>query len=202
MIKAVIFDFGRVITAQKPHTLFVGYEEELGLPPGKLNRIMFGSDAWQEVMLGHKALDDYWREIGPELGLLSDEAIHDFRQRYFGHAEINPGVLDLLHRLQGRYRLAVLSNAPPRLTEWLADWNILHLFDLVVSSGDVGLVKPDPAIYQLTLDRLSIAAREAIFIDDTVGHVNAARAVGIHGIHFANAAALETDLKALLPTNW
>ena len=50
MIKAVIFDFGRVISAQKPASLFRGYEDELGLSPGVLNRVMFGSHAWEETL--------------------------------------------------------------------------------------------------------------------------------------------------------
>jgi hypothetical protein len=49
MIKAVIFDFGQVISAQKPMSLFRGYEEELGIEPGTINPIMFGSPAWEET---------------------------------------------------------------------------------------------------------------------------------------------------------
>jgi len=58
VIKAVIFDFGRVISAQKPMALFRGYEQDLGLAPGVLNRVMFGSEAWNEVLVGRKDLDE------------------------------------------------------------------------------------------------------------------------------------------------
>ena len=198
MTKAIIFDFGRVISAQKPMDLFWDYEEELGLPPGRLNRIMFGSEAWQETLLGRKTLDEYWLEIGPRLGLHSQDEIQSFRQRYFGDETINQDVLALIRRLHGRYKLAVLSNAPPRLSEWLADWQILDLFDVVVCSGDEGLVKPDPAIFELTLTRLGVAPNEAIFVDDTLGHVAAARSLGIRGIHFSTASALAGELEQLL----
>jgi epoxide hydrolase-like predicted phosphatase len=198
MIKAIIFDFGRVISAQKPLSLFQRYEQELGLPAGQLNRVMFGREAWQEVLLGNKSLDDYWLEIGPSLGLESPSEIQAFRERYFADEAINAGVLELVHMLKGQYTLAVLSNAPPRLTQWLKDWEILDLFDVVVCSGDVGLVKPDPAIFQLTLDRLGVAPDEAIFIDDSPGHVAAARALGLQGIHFTSAEALASDLGGLL----
>jgi putative hydrolase of the HAD superfamily len=198
MIKAIIFDFGRVISAQKPSSLFRIYEGELGLAPGELNRVMFGSPTWQETLLGRRSLDDYWREVGPMLGLDSAEAIHAFRQRYFGDESIDPGVQSLIQDLYGRYKLAVLSNSPPRLGKWLADWGILDLFDVVVCSGDEGLVKPDPAIFDLTLARLDVAAEEAVFIDDTPGHVQAARDLGIHGIHFTNSEVLTRDLNILL----
>lgn len=198
MIKAVIFDFGRVISAQKPMSLFRGYERELGLTPGVLNRVMFGSAAWNEVLVGRKDLDQYWLEIGPELGMNTPQEIEAFRHRYFADEEINEGVLELIHRLHGQYKLAVLSNAPPRLARWLADWDILHLFDVVVCSGDEGMVKPNPKIYQLTLSRLGVEPGEAVFIDDSLGHVEAARALGVHAIHFTTAFALVGELDALL----
>jgi HAD superfamily hydrolase (TIGR01509 family) len=198
MIKAIIFDFGRVISAQKPASLFRRYEEELGLAPGLLNRVMFGHESWQEVLVGRQTLDDYWRQIGPLLGLPTPEAVHAFRQRYFGDESIDAGVLALLHNLHGRYKLAILSNSPPRLSKWLADWHILDLFDVVVCSGDEGIVKPDPAIFKTTLARLGVAPGEAVFIDDTPGHVAAACAVGLHGIHFTTARALTAELDRLL----
>jgi HAD superfamily hydrolase (TIGR01509 family) len=198
MIGAIIFDFGRVISAQKPAALFKGYEEELGLAPGKLNRVMFGSESWQEVLVGRKRVDVYWREIGPELGLHTQEAIDAFRRRYAADEAINGGVVAQIHKLHGRYKLAVLSNAPAGLARWLDDWGILHLFDVVVCSGDEGVAKPDPAVFELTLGRLGVAPAEAVFIDDSMGHVQAARAVGLHGIHFTTAEALAEELDGLI----
>jgi epoxide hydrolase-like predicted phosphatase len=198
VIKAVIFDFGRVISAQKPKAFFRRYEQELGLAPGVLNRVMYGSEAWQEVLVGRKDLNEYWLEIGPELGLHTQQEIDAFRQRYFADEEINKDVLRLIRRLRGQYKLAVLSNAPSGLTRWMADWHILHLFDVVVCSGDEGVVKPDPAIYELALSRLGVEPQEAIFIDDTLGHVEAARALGLHGIHFTTASDLVDELEPLL----
>jgi len=198
VIKAIIFDFGRVISAQKPASLFRRYEQDLGLPQGKLNRIMFDSDIWHEVLVGRSTIDDYWTEIGPCLGLDTDEAILAFRQRYHDDEAINGGVLDLLQRLEEGYKLTVLSNAPAGLSRWLADWQILDLFDDVVCSGEVGLAKPDPAIFRLALDRLSVELQEAVFIDDTLGHVEAARSLGLQAIHFTTAEALEGELDRLL----
>ena len=198
MIKAVIFDFGRVISAQKPLSLFRGYENDLGLTPGTLNRVMFGSDAWQETLLGRKTSEEYWREIGPAIGLRTPEEIELFRRRYRDDEEINPGVLDLMRRLHGHYKLAVLSNSPPGLAGWLADWGILDLFDVVVCSGDEGITNPDPAIFELVLERLDVGPEEAVFIDDYPGHVKAARALGLHGILFTTSQALESELDDLL----
>ncbi len=198
MTRAVIFDFGRVISAQKPQSLFRQYEKDLGLTPDTINQIMFDSHFWEEAMLGHRSADAYWTAIGPELGLKSPAEIDAFRRRYHADESIDNAVLDLILNLHGRYKLAVLSNNPPGLDRWLADWNLLELFDEVFCSGDEGLVKPDPAAYQTILDRLAVKPHEAVFIDDTPGHVAAACRLGIHGILFTNASELEKDLGRLV----
>ena len=198
MIKAIIFDFGRVISAPKPESLFLRYETELGLAPGMLNTIMFGSQAWDEVLVGQITMDEYWCRMGPSLGLRTPEAIAGFGRRYNDDEAINTPVLDIVERLRREYKVGVLSNCPPGLAAWLAKWKILHLFDTVVCSGDEGVAKPDAAIFHRILDRLQVAPREAIFVDDTLGHVEAAQALGLHGIHFTTAAALQDELDRIL----
>ena len=198
MIKAIIFDFGRVISAQKTPSLLRSYEEDLGLAPGRLNQIMFGSEDWQETLVGRKTIKEFWYAIGPELGLNSRDKIDHFRWRYRSDEAANDGVLDLIHRLKGHYKLAVLSNAPSGLSQWLADWKMLDLFDTVFCSGDEGVVKPEPAAFEITLERLGVKPNEAVFIDDTLEHVEASRKMGLHGILFTTVEELEEELALLL----
>lgn len=198
MIKAIIFDFGRVISAQKPSTLFRSYEDELGLEPGTINSIMFDSEAWQEALVGRKTAEEFWHEISSELGLNSVNEVDVFRRRYREDEQINQGVLDLILRLHGNYKLAVLSNSPPGLSQWLVDWNVLNFFDVVFCSGDEGIAKPDSKAFELTLERLGLKPDEAVFIDDTREHVNAAQKLGLQGILFTTAEELEEKLDVLL----
>ena len=198
MIKAIIFDFGRVITVQKPLSLFRSYEIELGLDPDTVNSIMFDSQAWQDALLGRKTTEEFWHLIGPELGLNTADEVNRFRRRYHADEAINEAVLDLIRKLRGRYKLAILSNAPPDLTRWLADWEIRDLFEVVFCSGDEGMIKPDPAAFKLMLERLGVEPGEAVFIDDTPEHVEAARKLGIQGIIFTTVAALKDDLTKFL----
>ena len=202
MIKAIIFDFGRVISAQKPLSLFHRYEDELGLEPGTINSVMFDSQAWQKALVGRKTVEEFWYEIGPELGLNSHEEIDAFRNRYWADENINTNVLKLIQKLHGHYRLAVLSNAPPGLSQWLADWRILDFFDLVFCSGDEGVVKPDAMPFEVTLERLGVQPGEAVFIDDTMENVEAARKLGLHGILFTTAEELEKELNLLLSKDY
>ena len=197
-IKAVIFDFGRVISSQKPESLFRTYEDDLGLAPDTINQIMFESQAWQDAEVGRISAKKFWHMIGPALGLESREIIDVFRKRYHAAESIDRGVLSLIRQLQGRYKLAVLSNSPPGLAKWLSAWGIFDLFDVVYCSGDEGMIKPDPAVYNSTLNRLGVSPQEAVFIDDTIGHVRAAQSLGLHGIEFTNAEQLALELDCLL----
>jgi putative hydrolase of the HAD superfamily len=198
MIKAIIFDFGRVISAQKPSTLFRSYEDALGLEPGTINSIMFASEAWQQALVGRKTAEEFWYEIGPELGLLNVNEVDTFRHRYHADEKINQGVLDLISRLHGNYKLAVLSNSPPGLSQWLADWNVLNFFEVVFCSGDEGIAKPDLKAFELTVERLGVKPKESVFIDDTREHVHAAQKLGLQGILFTTAEELKKELDLLL----
>ena len=197
MPRAFIFDFGRVISAQKPDALFHAYEAELGLAPDTINSVMFDSPYWQQALVGEMEMFAYWQAIGPALNLRTAEAVTDFQARYYKDEKINNGVLEIIRRLFGRTKLAILSNHPPGLHAWLTDWGIDRLFDVVVCSGDEGMSKPDPRVFDLTLQRLGLSPPEAVFIDDTEGHVAAARALGMHAMLFTTAERLEEDLGAL-----
>ncbi len=198
MIRAVIFDFGRVISAQKPESLFSSYERELGLTPGSINSIMFDCATWREALIGGKTSSEYWMEIGPRLGLDSPQRIESFRRRYYADERINRDVLDLIRKLSGKYKLAVCSNSPPGLSEWLADWEIDHFFEAVFCSGDEGVAKPDSEAYRITLARLGVDPSEAVFVDDAPENVDAAANIGLKAILFTNGPALETKLSELL----
>jgi epoxide hydrolase-like predicted phosphatase len=198
MIKAIIFDFGRVISAQKPPSLFRSYESDLGLELGTINSLMFTSKAWQEALVGGKTVEEFWQEIGAELNLNTPAEIDAFSRRYQSDESINQPILHLLQELNGRYKLAVLSNSPAGLRQWLADWNLLDLFDTVFCSGDEGVVKPETAAFEIILQRLGVEPEEAVFIDDTDEHVVAARNMGLQGIPFTTAEALREELTRLL----
>lgn len=198
MIRAIVIDFGRVISRQKPPSLFRSYEEDLGMEPDTINAVMFDSQAWQDALVGRKTAEEFWQAIGRELGLKTPAEIDAFRRRYHADEAINHGVVNLLRRLHGRYQLAVLSNNPPGLDQWLHDWGIRELFDVVFCSGNEGLVKPDAAAFQAVLQRLRVGPEEAVFIDDTIEHVLAARRLGLRGVRFTTAEALGEQLADLV----
>lgn len=96
----------------------------------------------------------------------------------------NPGVIDLVHDLKGAgIKLGVLTNNVKEFRDaWKSMLDFSTLFDDVVDSHEVGLRKPDPAIYRLALSRLGSTAPHTAFLDDVDSNVRAAVALGFHGI--------------------
>lgn len=115
-------------------------------------------------------------------------------------AGLLPGMESILRDLHARgvplYAITNFSHEfwPPFRAQEAA---IFDLFDNILVSGDVGLVKPDPAIYALALARFGIAPAEAIFVDDRDDNVRAAEATGIRGHVFAGAELLRAELVGL-----
>jgi len=91
-----------------------------------------------------------------------------------------PGAKELLASLRPRFRLAALSNSNE--LHWDRNTNdigVTELFEMAISSHQVGLCKPDPAIYRLALDRLRVPPEAVLFFDDLKPNVTAASALGI-----------------------
>lgn len=93
-----------------------------------------------------------------------------------------PGARELLDSLRPRFRLAALSNSNE--LHWDRNTNelkVLELFEFAISSHEVGLCKPDPAIYKVAIDRAGVAPDAIMFFDDLPANVEAACAVGMRG---------------------
>ncbi len=71
-------------------------------------------------------------------------------------------------------------------------------FDDVIVSSEVKLIKPDPAIYRLTLERIGCRAEECVFVDDSLPNIEVARQLGFHAIHFRSPEQLQVELERLL----
>jgi len=105
-----------------------------------------------------------------------------------------PGAAALLADLGPRYRLAALSNSNAAHWDRLARLGMLDAFDLALGSHQVGLRKPDPAIYDEALRRLDVSADAVLFFDDSRANVEAARALGMQAAHVDGPAAVRRHL--------
>ena len=199
-IRAVIFDWGGVLSPLNFLERTPQWEARLGLSPGTLDRALWGPE-WKLLEMGAISQEMYDDSIRRALSLPDREAVRQFYREYYSDDGLHPGVVAAIRNLRGRYRVALLTNAFPGHAESLRQrhgFDPRAEFDLYVNSAEVGLAKPDPAIYQLTLDRLGARPEEAIFIDDHVRNTDAARMLGIHTITCADVETALADLAALL----
>jgi len=199
-IRAVIFDWGGVLSPLDFLKQTPQWEARLGLPSGTLDRVLWGPE-WKLLEMGAISQEEYDHHLMRALGLPDREAVQQFYREYYASDGLHPGVVAAVRSLRGRYRVALLTNAFPGHAESLQrrhGFDPRAEFDLYVNSAEVGLAKPDPAIYQLTLDRLGVRPEEAIFIDDHVRNTDAAHLLGIHTIVCADVETALADLSALL----
>ncbi len=104
--------------------------------------------------------------------------------------------LDLVRRLHGSIRLAILSNDSVEMGAQRRDrFDFDDLFDPILISSSLGVLKPQPEAFEIAVDRLGVPAERILFIDDLEENVVAARKVGLKAWKFTGAQALERELK-------
>jgi len=199
-VRAVIFDWGGVMEELPNEDDVAAWERRLALAPGSLPEILWGK-TWRRLAVGSISDEDYVRDVGKRLRLPGPAETLDFLQAFYTSDRFNSAVMGVARALRDRYDVAVLSNAFPAQESTIRDQygiDVLAEFDVYVNSALVGLSKPDPRIYHLTLDRLGVEPQQAVFLDDSLRNVDAARELGIHAIQFVTPETSLPELEALL----
>lgn len=192
----IIFDFGNVLVRWEPKRVF--------LP-------LLNND--------EGAFDHFWNNICDadfrnriDAGEPEEAVIAEYQQRhpdfahiiaaYFSEWEATlpgeiPGMMQVVKELKNDPRHHIYG-----LTNWSMEtfpqarkkFEILQQIDNYVVSGDVKMVKPNPDIYQLLIDRFGLNVRDCVFVDDNPANVETARRLGMKGIRFKNAEELRKQL--------
>jgi len=196
-IKAVIWDVGGVLIRTENPEPRGELATELGVTREFLVELVFGGEQGTRAQTGEISQDEIWAYARNELKLSSNE-YPDLRQRFFRGDILDSKLVAFIRTIKPHYKIGIISNAWSELPTALEEWEILDLFDVVVGSGDVGIMKPDPKIYQIALDYLAVKPDEAVFIDDFIENVQGARQLGIHTIYFRNRDQALIELKSLL----
>jgi epoxide hydrolase-like predicted phosphatase len=198
-IKAIIFDFGGVLMRTDDPEPRERIAEQLGLSTRELEAIVFESEDSQRAEVGAITSEERWKRVMSKLGLSAPDAWQTFPSQFFAGEVLDMELVEYVRHLHETHKTALLSNASDSLDHYVR--NTLELddaFDVIIISALVGVSKPDPAIYRLALDRLQVAAHEAIFVDDRWENVEAAATVGIHAIQFSTSEALMAQIDHLL----
>ena len=106
--------------------------------------------------------------------------------------------MELIASLRNRFQLAIISNAMDNLPETIARFDPDdELFEVIVGSAAEKIMKPDPRIFKIALDRLHVLPNEAVFIDDFAHNIKGAQEVGLQTIHFQPSIDLQKELALL-----
>ena len=189
-VEAVVFDFGGVFTTS-PFAALMAAAEAQALDPMTMVGVMFGpydqdtDHPWHQLERGEITLDDATAAI---VSLAAAEGVDNFQPMEMlmalGGSGVRTEVVDFCRSVRSRgFRTGLLTNNAREFEEfWIPLLPLDELFDDVIDSSAVGLRKPDPRIYELSLDRLGVAAPAAVFVDDAPGNVLGAQAVGMRGV--------------------
>ena len=207
MIKAIISDFGGVLTTP----LFGGFAkvtEAQGLPMEALGHAMVraterhGENPLFDFERGRMTEQQFFDLLGAALEEEVGRSVplKDFAEHYFSHLSPNDELIGHLQRLRDErgIRLALLTN---NVKEWEPRWKSMlpdDMFELIVDSAFVGMRKPEPGIYTLTLERLGLPGDACAFIDDLEINCDAAREHGITPIRFVSTDQVIRELDAVL----
>lgn len=206
-IEAIITDFGGVLTSPLQES-FVGVLGTAGISLEELGKAMVavterqGSNPLIELETGRVSEQAFMDALADELSTQRGSRVDldGFGERYFQHLQPNDALIDYMRALRERgYRLAICTN---NVREWEARWRAMlpvdELFDVIVDSAQVGVRKPEPRIYEITLERLGTAPEATLFIDDVELNCEGARKVGINTLRFRSTEQAIEDIEAAL----
>jgi putative hydrolase of the HAD superfamily len=206
-IEAVVSDFGGVLTTPLL-TSFMAVQDEIGIAPEALGKAMRaiteedGENPLYKMERGEIAEVDFLARLGEGLEPLLGHRpeLHRFREIYFEALHPNEEMIALLRELKADgKRMAMLTN---NVKEWEPLWRQMlpvdEIFETVVDSGFVGCRKPEPQIYELTLERLGLPAEACLFIDDLEPNIVGARKAGMTAVHFRDNAQAIAEIRAAL----
>jgi putative hydrolase of the HAD superfamily len=182
-VQAVCWDLGGVLLRTFDWSKRRAWEVRLGLHPGALERRIFDADVGRRAMLGQATAADVWDDLARSLGLSApdrDQLTADF----FSGDRLDADLMEYIAALRARVRTGLISNAWAGIRQVLGDGGGETTFHDMVISAEVGLAKPDPAIFRLAVERLNVPAAAALFIDDLPANLEAARVSGLRPILF------------------
>ncbi len=193
MIEAICWDVGGVFSG-RPVDAVARTADEHGLDADDVFAAIFGpyhldgDHVWHRLERGELPLAEAWAEVEEAVGAFGiGLTLSDFFRRFSEDDADRSVVIDTVRDLhRGGIKMAVVTN---NIAEFAGTdgggWRSMvpmELMGVVVDSSQVGIRKPDPAIYHHVLGELGVEADQTVFVDDMVSNVDAARAVGMHGV--------------------
>ena len=198
MIKTVIFDMGGVILRTIDPAPRERMAQRFGCSRAELEDFVFSNPTSVQSEIGQLDDMEHWRvvlEHFHQTGITPLEAYYEF----FSGDEVDQELLDFVRSLKKERKIGLLSNAWANARQRLGGlYDFIDVFDVAVFSSEVGVRKPDKAIFDLMLSKLDTKVQEAVFIDDFLINIHGAEEAGLHSIHFKNNEDVIRKVNTLL----
>ncbi len=203
MIRAVICDFGGVLTNPLLEAFTAAHDrsgitfEQLGAAMAGATQAAGGKHPLFELEKGHITEDEFRAQLEAQLG----KPLGGFSDHYWESLDPNEPMIEYMRELRGRgLRMALLTN---NVREWEPLWRSMlpvdEIFEVVVDSAVVGMRKPEPEIFELTLERLgSVRGEDCLFVDDVEVNCEAARSLGMRAVRFHDSEQAIREIEAAL----
>jgi len=195
MINTIIFDLGNVLINWEPKLLYnklFDSEEKTSHFLENICTLTWNEeqDAGRSLEAGTKALIEEYPQHKEEIGAYYSR----WEEMLNGPVEGTPEIFKKLKE-SGKYKIYALTNWSAELFPIaLREFEFLNWFDGIVVSGDEGIRKPEAAFFQILFDRYQVKPEDAVFIDDNLRNIEAAKKLGLSSIRFTSAAELEKEL--------
>jgi putative hydrolase of the HAD superfamily len=203
MFEAVIWDFGGVLTSS-PFEAFARFENERGLPADIIRRTNATNhleNAWAKFERAEVDIETFDRLFAAEsLALGAEVRGRDLLPLLAG--DLRPEMVEALRRIKSRFKTGCITNNLPAnaigsasgRTLYLAE--VMVLFDHVIESAKIGLRKPDPRIYHMMVEALTVDPAACIYLDDLGVNLKPAREMGMTTIKVRDAKQALSELEA------
>ncbi len=203
LIRAIIFDYdGVVVNMDMELALSAAnpYLDSFLIPPELvLTDLFYNNPLNQAVDLGQITMEEMRDAIRVKAWQGTREAWFEWWKAVDDSFKISPQMHTILEKLQGRYRLALLSDNHIGFRPWLESRpDIARYFDIVVCSAELHVKKPDRRIFLHAVQCLNVAVDACVFVDDHIPNTVAASALGMHAIHFRSIEQTRAELSAIL----
>jgi HAD superfamily hydrolase (TIGR01509 family) len=196
-LRAIIFDIGRVLIRIDVQRAMTGLAAGLSLSPEEIWSAIENDPRWPDWQEGRMTARDWHLHLSRRLGTtLSFEQFTEVWNRVLDPRPLQESFL--FEKLSKNHRLALLSNTDPiHVAHMEANYDFFRFFPVRVYSCGVGASKPSPIVYLQALRGCKAQSSEAVYIDDVSAYVEAARGLGMAGIHYQSPEGLKDGLRDL-----
>jgi epoxide hydrolase-like predicted phosphatase len=200
-VAAVVFDVGGVLErVDEEGAWLAAWQRRLGMDEAAFGAALEQVDPDGQILVGGLTEAQFRRRYAEALGLTgtqTEEFMQDMWDWYCG--ELDERMVAFVTGLRPRYATAILSNsADGARREEQSRYRFGDLVDTIVYSHEVGVAKPDPQVFALTVERLGVAAGSCVLLDDAPENVEAARAFGMQAVLHTDAEDSIAAITALL----